>query len=59
MDLRWTAVGPLMAQQGFRRVDGHSHLPKLANALGRIYEQRRGRKSGRVAADPVRAARVA
>ena len=30
MALRWNAAGMLMAQQGFRRVNGHMHLPKLA-----------------------------
>ena len=46
MGLRWTAAGMLMAQQGFRRVNGHIHLPELADALDRIYKQRTGRKSG-------------
>ena len=58
MGLRWTAAGMLMAQKGFRRVNGHMHLPKLADALDRIYEERMGRKSGRVAAGPQRDARV-
>ena len=60
MGLRWTAAGMLMAQQRFRRVNGHSHLPKLADALDRIYEERTGRESERVAASPERhAGRVA
>ena len=59
MGLRWTAAGMLMAQQRFRRVNGHIHLPKLADVLDRIYEERTGRKSGRVAAGPQRDARAA
>ena len=58
MGLRWTAAGMLMAQQGFRRVNGHMHLPKLAAALDRVYEERTGRRSGRVAAGPESDARV-
>ena len=56
---RWTAAGMLMAQQGFRRVNGHMHLPKLAAALDRVCEERTGRRSGRVAAGPESEARVA
>ena len=59
MGLRWIAAGMLMAQQRFRRVNGHIHLPKLADVLDRIYEERTGRKSGRVAAGPQRDARAA
>ena len=59
MGLRWTAAGMLMAQRRFRRVNGHIYLPKLADALDRIYEERTGRESGRVAADPQRDARAA
>ena len=59
MGLRWTAAGMLMAQERFRRINGHIHLPKLADALDRIYEERTGRKSGRVAACPQRDARAA
>ena len=59
MGLRWTAAGMLMAQERFRRVNGHMHLPKLADALDKIYEERTGRKSGRVAAGPQRDARAA
>ena len=32
---------------GFRRVNDHIHLHKLADVLERIYEERAGRKSGR------------
>ena len=46
MGLRWTAAGMLMAQQGFRRVNGHIHLPKPATALDRTCEERTGSKSG-------------
>ena len=59
MGLRWAATGILMAQQGFRHVNGHSHLPKLADVLDKICEERAGCKSGRVAADPQRDAWVA
>ena len=59
MGLRWTAAGMLMAQQRFRRVNGHIHLPKLADAFDRIYEERTGRKSGQVAAGLQRDAQVA
>ena len=59
MGLRWTAAGMLMVQQNLCRVNGHIHLPKLADALDRIYEERTGHKSGRVAAGPERDARVA
>ena len=48
-----------MAQQGFLHVNGHSHLPKLADALDRIYEERKGRRSGRAAAGRQRDARAA
>ena len=56
MGLRGTTAGTLTVQQGFRRV---SHLPKLADALDMIYEERAGRRSGRVAAGPERDVRVA
>ena len=59
MGLRWTAAGMPIAQQGLHRVNGHMHLPKLTVALGRIYEERAGRKSGRVASGPQRDARAA
>ena len=48
-----------MVQQGFRRVNGYIHLPKLADALDRICEERTGRKSGHVAAGPQRDVRAA
>ena len=59
MGLRWTAAGMLMAQQGFRYVNGCIHLPQLAAALGGICEERTGRKSGPVAADLNRGAQTA
>ena len=59
MGLRRTAAGMLMAQQGFRRVNCHIHLPNLADALGRFYEERTGRKSESMAACPQIDARVA
>ena len=46
MGLRCTAAGILTAQRGFRRVNGHIHLPKLANAIDGICEERTSRKSG-------------
>jgi hypothetical protein len=33
MILRWTAVGLLHAEQGFRRIRGYRHLPLLKRAL--------------------------
>jgi hypothetical protein len=33
MALRWCAAGMLEADQQFRRVSGHPHLPKLRAAL--------------------------
>ena len=35
MCLRWTAAGMLEAQQQFRRIIGHTDLPKLALAVER------------------------
>jgi putative transposase len=35
MALRWCAAGMLEAQQQFRRVNGHLHLPALRAALER------------------------
>ena len=60
MGLRWTAADMLIAQRGFRRINGHIHLPKLANAIDRICEERTGRKSRRwLSAGKRRASRVA